>query len=120
MTDTTTSPRIVNSGQSPWGDHPRFAGVRMKPLLTPADNELANVGLVQVPPGRQVGRHVHPTQVDTVYLLAGLAVLALGDHEAPLQPGSIVAIPIGVPHALRNAGSEPVELIAFFTTPISA
>jgi len=111
--------RIVDTLTSEWKEHPRFAGILMKPLLTRADNALANVSLVHVPPGREVGRHIHPTQVETVYLKSGKSILIVGDTEAPLEAGQIVAIPIGAEHALRNVGPEPVELLAFFTPPIS-
>lgn len=118
MEQKSALPRIVDAGSTEWGLHPRFAGILMKPLLTPADNALANVGMVRVPPGREVGRHRHPTQVETVYLLQGQSVLTVGDSDMPLEAGQIVAIPIGIEHALRNVGTEPVDLLAFFTPPI--
>ena len=111
--------RIADTTAGEWQEHPRFAGIWMKPLLTRADNALANVSLVRVPPGREVGRHIHPTQVETVYILTGRSILTVGDTEAPLEAGQIAAIPIGAEHALRNVGAEPVELLAFFTPPIS-
>ncbi len=111
--------RIADTTTGEWKEHPRFPGILMKPLLTSADNALANVSLVRVPPGREVGRHFHPTQVETVYLITGKSILTVGDTEAPLEAGQIVAIPIGVEHALRNVGPESVELLAFFTPPIS-
>ena len=119
MKENEVLPRIVNSSTTEWGDHPRFAGVKMKALLTPADNKLANVSMVHVPVGNVVGWHSHATQVETVYVLSGQAVLTIGTTESALGPGCIVAIPIGSVHTLRNAGSEAVELIAFFTPPNS-
>ncbi len=110
-------PRIVNSADVPWGDHPRFAGVQMKPLLTRVDNELANVNMVRVPPGNQVGWHAHGTQVETIFLLSGQAVLTVDGNELPISAGCIAAVPIGAEHSLRNVGSDPIELIAFFTPP---
>jgi quercetin dioxygenase-like cupin family protein len=119
MEEPVTMPRIVNSTDAQWGDHPRFAGIQMKALLTKADNALANVSMVHVPPGSEVGRHMHATQVETVYLLSGQAVLTIGATELALTAGCIVAIPAGAEHALRNVGTEPIELLAFFTPPIS-
>ena len=117
MEPTSSTPRIVDGSAVAWGGHPRFPGIQMKPLLTPADNALANVSLVRVPPGGLVGRHRHPTQVETVYLLRGRSILTLGDTDRPLDAGQIVAIPIGLEHALRNNGTDLVELLAFFTPP---
>ncbi|SRR6266540_1290075 len=119
MQEPITVPRIVSAADTEWRDHPRFAGIQIKPLLTRADNEWANVSLVQVPPGGEVGWHVHPTQVETVYLLAGKAILTIGANASPMTAGCIVAIPARAEHSLRNVGSENIELIAFFTPPNS-
>lgn len=118
MEPSAPAPRFVNAFEEEWKDHPRFAGVQMKKLLTPADNELANVSQVRVPPGSEVGRHVHATQVETVYILKGQGLLTIGDRSTAMTPGSLVAIPSGCEHSLSNSGSEPIELIAFFTPPI--
>jgi mannose-6-phosphate isomerase-like protein (cupin superfamily) len=117
MEKSIAHPRVVNAGETAWGDHPRFAGVKMKALLTRADNALANVSLVQVPLGSEVGWHAHLTQVETIFVQHGHAVLTIGDTDCELLPGCIVAIPIGARHRLRNAGEEPVELLATFTPP---
>lgn len=110
---------IVDATAVAWTPHPRFAGISMRVLLTSADNPYANVNVVRVPVGAEVGRHLHPTQIETVYVLAGQSVLTLGETEHSLPAGSIAAIPIGVEHSLRNAGDEPVELLAFFTPPLT-
>ena len=119
MKEPTPVPRVVNSADIKWGDHPRFAGIQIKLLLTQIDNELANVSVVQVPPGGEVGWHVHATQVETIYLLSGQAMLSIDANESPVTAGCIVAIPAGAEHSLRNVGSGVIELIAFFTPPNS-
>jgi quercetin dioxygenase-like cupin family protein len=119
MKEPITVTRIVHAAKVEWGDHPRFAGIQMKALLTRADNEFANVSQVRVPPGCEVGWHKHATQIETVYLLAGQAILTIGEHESSMAAGSIVAIPAGHEHSLRNVGSDPIELLAFFTPPNS-
>jgi quercetin dioxygenase-like cupin family protein len=53
-----------------------------------------------------------------VYVLKGQCVLTLGETEYPFNAGQIVALPAGEEHELRNVGSEPVELITFFTPPV--
>jgi quercetin dioxygenase-like cupin family protein len=118
MEEPVPTPRIVDSADAEWGEHPRFAGIQMKALLTKADNALANVSMVHVPPGSEVGWHTHATQVETVYLLSCQAVLTVDATESALTAGCIVAIPAGAEHTLRNVGTEPVELLAFFTPPI--
>lgn len=110
---------LADASAVEWRQHPRFPGIAFKTLLTAAHNPFANVNLVQVPPGGVIGRHYHPKEVETVYVLAGQSVLTLGEVELPFRVGQVVAIPIGLEHALHNTGGEPVELLTFFTPPIA-
>lgn len=109
---------LANAATGEWKEHPRFRNIWMKVLLTSEDNSLASVNIVRVPPGSVIGRHHHPGQVETVYVLAGRSLLALGETEVPFSAGQIVAIPIALEHALRNEGTEPVDLLTFFTPPL--
>jgi len=120
MPDDNAPPaRFADTQAGDWQEHPRFAGVLMKGLLTAADNALASVNVVRVPPGREIGRHRHARQVETIYVLAGQGFFWLGQAETPVHAGQIVAVPIGVEHGLRNPGAEPVELLTFFTPPLT-
>ncbi len=118
MTQDTQATPIVDATAIEWGEHPRVAGIYVKKLLSADENPLASVNLVKVPEGGVVGHHMHVDQVETVYVLKGQCVLTIGGNEMPFNVGQIVALPAGVEHELRNAGSEPVELITFFTPPI--
>lgn len=118
MTQDTQATQIVDATAVEWGEHPRVAGIYMKKLLTAEENPLASVNLVKVPEGAVVGHHVHGDQVETVYVLKGQCVLTIGGNEMSFNTGQIVALPAGVEHELRNVGSDPVELITFFTPPI--
>ena len=111
--------RIADAQAGEWTEHPRFAGVLLKALLTSADNALASANVVQVPPGREIGGHIHAKQVETIYVLAGRGFFWLGQAETPVRAGQIVAVPMGVEHGLRNPGAEPVELLTFFTPPLT-
>lgn len=119
MESKSVTLRIVNISAGSWICHPRFASVLMKPLLTTLDNAFANVSIVRVPPGCQVDRHTHATQVETVYVISGQSILTLGNIETSFVAGEIVAIPIGLGHSLRNVGSNDIEVLTIFTPPIS-
>jgi quercetin dioxygenase-like cupin family protein len=110
---------IVDSNALHWEEHPRIKNIYMKTLLTSAENPLANVSLIRVPVGNIVTRHVHVNEEETVYLLTGKSELVLGDERVSFDAGSIVVIPKGLEHELHNVGDEPVELLAFFTPPLS-
>jgi quercetin dioxygenase-like cupin family protein len=116
---TTTTPSIIDSAAIDWTEHPRFHSIGMKALLTSAENPLAGVNVVQVPPDDVIGRHLHAQEIETVYVLAGQSVLTLGDADYPFAAGQVVAIPAGLEHALRNTGVETVELLCIFTPPLT-
>ena len=110
---------IVDSAAIPWTEHPRFRSISMKALLTSAENPLAGINVVQVPPDGVIGCHLHVKEIETVYVLAGVSLLTLGDADYPFAAGQVVAIPAGLEHALRNTGAETVELLCIFTPPLT-
>jgi quercetin dioxygenase-like cupin family protein len=111
-------PRVADLTVGEWQEHVRFPGISMKGLLTPSDNPLASVNAVRVPPGSTIGRHRHIQQVETVWVIRGNAILTLEQTEVSIKDGQIIAIPIGLEHALRNEGPVLVELLTFFTPPL--
>ena len=117
--NTTATVPMADASAVEWVEHPRIKNIFMKTLLTSKDNALANISLVKVPPGGEVTRHIHPKEVESIYVLAGQSTLILGEEEVPFNVGQTVAIPMGLEHGLRNEGAEAVEIITFFTPPIA-
>jgi mannose-6-phosphate isomerase-like protein (cupin superfamily) len=114
-----TLPRVADLTVGEWLEHTRFPGISMKGLLTVLDNPFASVNVIQVPPGGKVGHHHHNQQFETVWVIRGNAILTLDQTEVSLKDGQIVAIPLGLEHALRNEGKTLVELLTFFTPPLT-
>ncbi|MGZ9226063.1 MAG: cupin domain-containing protein [Anaerolineales bacterium] len=112
-------PHVGDLMTEDWQEHARFPGIYMKGLLTTLDNPLANVNAVRVPPGGEIGRHQHAQQIETVWIIRGDAILILDQTEVSLRDRQIIAIPIGLEHALRNEGTALVELLIFFTPPLA-
>jgi quercetin dioxygenase-like cupin family protein len=112
-------PRVADLEAGEWQEHARFPGIYMQALLNTADNPFATVNAVRVPPGGTIGRHRHSQQVETVLVIRGIAILTLDQMEVSLRDGQIIAIPIGLEHALQNEGSALVELLTFFTPPLT-
>jgi quercetin dioxygenase-like cupin family protein len=112
-------PRVADFVAGEWQEHTRFPGISMKGLLTSADNPFASVNVVQVPPGGEIGRHHHAHQFETIWIIRGNAILTLDQTEVSLTDGQIIAIPIGLEHALRNESASLVELLTFFTPALS-
>jgi mannose-6-phosphate isomerase-like protein (cupin superfamily) len=114
-----TVPRVVDLMAGEWEEHPRFPGIQIQGLLTRLDNPFANVNAVRVPPGAAIGRHRHARQVETVWIIQGRAILTLDQMEVSLRDGQIIAIPLDLEHALRNEGPALVEMLTFFTPPLT-
>jgi quercetin dioxygenase-like cupin family protein len=64
-------PRLADLGTGEWQEHARFPGIYLKGLLTSADNPLASVNVVRVPPGGKIGRHRHAQQFETIWVIRG-------------------------------------------------
>jgi quercetin dioxygenase-like cupin family protein len=112
-------PRVVDLVAGEWQEHTRFPGIQMQGLLTRLDNPFANVNAVRVPPGGTIDRHHHAKQVETLWVIRGNTILTLDQTEVSLRDGQIIAIPLGLEHALRNEGPALVELLTFFTPPLA-
>ena len=112
-------PPIVDSAAVPWAEHPRFQHILIKSLLTAGTPPLAGINRVQVPPDGVIGSHHHVQATETVYVLSGASVLTLGGEDHSFNAGQVVAIPAGLEHALRNAGTATVELLCIFTPPLA-
>jgi len=111
-------PRLADLETGEWQEHARFPGIYLKGLLTSADNPLASVNVVRVPPGGKIGRHRHAQQFETIWVIRGNAILTLDQTEVSIKDGQIIAIPLGLEHALRNEDQTLVELLTFFTPPL--
>ncbi len=120
MNSPTQDPKIIikNSLEGDWGEHPRFQNIWMKPLYTREENPHASLNMVRVPPGAMINSHSHGTQIETIYILSGEAVMNFEDADHTFLEGSIVAMPVGIRHSLRNEGNQDVLLLTIFTPPL--
>lgn len=68
------------------------------------------------PPGTFVPPHIHPTQDEFIYVLEGQLDLRLGDENVKAQPGDLVRMPKGIPHAYYNNSQTPTRAL-FWVSP---
>jgi mannose-6-phosphate isomerase-like protein (cupin superfamily) len=70
------------------------------------------VGLNCFEPGQEHALHAH-RGIDKVYhVLAGRGLFLLEGSEVPMEPGLMLVAPDGVPHGIRNTGSERLVVLA--------
>ena len=89
----------------------------IKWFVTPELTEGAGItfGEVVLQPGRGHDRHNHPESEEILYVLSGEGEQMLDDREPfAVKPGDTIYVPIGVFHSTRNAGWEPMRLLALY------
>ena len=64
-----------------------------------------------LPPGTFVPPHIHPDQDEFLYILEGRFDFLLDGQEAIGEPGDLVKLPRGIPHAFWNKRDEQVRYI---------
>ena len=65
-------------------------------------------GVCELEPDGSVPAHVHSFE-ESFYVIEGEVVLETSEGAASLRPGDYGLVPVGVPHAWRNAGTAPAR-----------
>ena len=98
----------------PWKDHPAFAGVALRHLITGADTDGAlSCHIVHLLPGASLASHVHDGQWELHEVVEGSGTAGLNMKLADYLPGVTAVIPRGVPHEV-TAGPQGLTLYAKF------
>lgn len=70
------------------------------------------VGLNAFEPGQSHALHAH-AGMDKVYsVVEGEGVFLLADRELPMRAGDLLVAPDGVPHGVRNTGTQRLLVLA--------
>ncbi|MCL2147946.1 MAG: AraC family ligand binding domain-containing protein [Methanomassiliicoccaceae archaeon] len=104
---------------APGGDgyvpHKAFKGVYLKHLVTGGMTEgRISSHLVKVEPFCGLELHTHPEQVEVHEVIQGSGECRIADREVAYAPGTVEAIPMGVPHKV-TAGKEGLYILAKFS-----
>jgi quercetin dioxygenase-like cupin family protein len=105
---------VRDAGALPWHDHPAFAGVRLRHLVTAADTQgQLSCHIVRLSPGACLAGHVHDGQWELHEVVSGSGTAELAGRRADYAPGVAAVIPRGAPHAV-TAGDQGLCLLAKF------
>lgn len=66
---------------------------------------------IEVAPGRAISPHVTPVDME-FFVLEGRGLFILGEESREARAGTLVPSPRGVPHGLRNLGTDPLRILA--------
>ena len=113
----TASP--ITSGSTTttaWGAGDQIPGTPFRQLVTTAETRGAvSVLAVDMPVGEHVDEHTHDGEDQINVVISGTVLVTRGDEELLLTEGAVVFLPRGVPHSLRNVGTEPARLLDLYT-----
>jgi mannose-6-phosphate isomerase-like protein (cupin superfamily) len=84
------------------------------------DSRNLAVTWVEGAPGSQQPLHVHEDAEQAYVIVRGSGRMILGDEEREVGPGTLVFIPPGTQHAIRNDGAEPLVYVSATSPPFPA
>lgn len=70
------------------------------------------VGLNCFEPGQEHALHAHEGMDKVYVVVSGRGSFVLEERELPMEAGVMLVAPQGVPHGIRNAGSERLVVLA--------
>ena len=76
------------------------------------------IGYSVFPPGSAPEGHVHPTQEECIFIVAGHGELVTPEGTAVLAPGTCVYIPVGLHHQTVSHGPGDLEMVTSFSPPV--
>jgi len=76
-----------------------------------AEAEAGSISLIRL--DDRIPLSMHKKENHFVYVYKGMAKGIIGDMNAEVSPGQIVAIPAGVAYSFERIGDSPVEMILF-------
>jgi len=97
--------------------HPANTGVFLKHFFGKGDNDRLNNLEVLIVPGCQIAPHKHDAAGEYFYVVSGEGEFMDGDEWLPIAKGSAFKAPMGVTHAVKNTGKEPLLLLSTFSPP---
>ena len=110
---TVTAPPVT---ASTWGSGTPIPGTPFRELVATAETDGRLVVLaVDMPAGEVVDEHTHAGEDQIIVVIGGEVLATRGDDEIRMGPGSVTFFPRGIPHSLRNAGTEPARLLDLYT-----
>ncbi len=75
------------------------------------------VGLNAFEPGQEHALHAHEGTDKVYFVLAGRGVFLLEGRELAMETGLMMVAPEGIPHGIRNTGSERLLVLAILAPP---
>jgi mannose-6-phosphate isomerase-like protein (cupin superfamily) len=71
----------------------------------------------ELPPGTGAGTHVHTRTEELFFVLAGHAIIGLGDEKVEVGPGEVILTPFMGVQSVQAIGDEPYKMLVIEALP---
>jgi len=107
---------VAVAGESPRNER---AGQVSYLLLSPGQfgSTRMAITLVECDAGSEQPMHSHPEAEQVYVIVTGDGVMRVDDEDQPVGPGSLVFIPPGANHAIRNVGRDQLTYVSATSPP---
>lgn len=75
---------------------------------------------VDCPPGSEQAVHAHASNEQVYVIVRGRGVMRVGDEEREVGEGTMVFVPSGSGHSIRNASDAPLTYVSATSPPFDA
>jgi mannose-1-phosphate guanylyltransferase len=77
----------------------------------------SQTAVMTIDPGADAGPEEHHAGDQIIYIVDGEAIVRIGDREHKAGPGTLVTIPAGQPHHVRNPGRSSLFFVTVYAPP---
>ena len=79
--------------------------------------EHAQVVIMSIPPGGQIGEETHNDNDQVLYLIEGSGQVILDGQSGDFNTGDLVLVPAGTRHNFITKGDKPMKIITTYSPP---
>jgi mannose-6-phosphate isomerase-like protein (cupin superfamily) len=77
----------------------------------------SQTAVMTIDPGADAGPEEHHDGDQIIYVVEGEAIVGIGDREHKAGSGTLVMIPAGQRHHVRNPGRSPLFFVTVYAPP---
>ncbi|GDX62645.1 hypothetical protein LBMAG34_1790 [Candidatus Saccharibacteria bacterium] len=82
-----------------------------------ATSKHTQVVVMDVKPGEDIGKEIHPNEDQVLYLISGRGTIYMDGKEMDFNKGDCVLVPAGTEHNFTTIGDESMKIITTYSPP---
>ncbi|MDR1835717.1 MAG: cupin domain-containing protein [Fusobacteriaceae bacterium] len=98
--------------------HPVFEGVFVKHFYNGEDTGRLNDFEITIVPGFEIKTHKHENTAEFFYVVSGKGEFLDETEWKPISAGNAMMAPVGMTHAIKNTGEDPLKIFACYSPAI--